>query len=164
MNHRSFIGTKIVLACCIAAITSHPTNAGRTLIHHDTEGLTPLNVADEWVAAKKPEVGGYVVFYPDGYMSYSPAAPFEEAYRPTDGMTFGLALEALKKGYRIMRKGWNGKGMWLALQVPDPHSKMTLPYIFIEYPDEHPAYPNGSRVPWLASQTDMLSDDWQILA
>lgn len=53
--------------------------------------------------------------------------------------------------------------MWLALQVPDAHSKMTLPYIYIEYPVGHPAYQNGSRVPWLASQTDALAEDWMVL-
>lgn len=75
-------------------------------------------------------------------------------------MNFGQALEALKAGKRVARAGWNGKGMWLVLQVPDANSKMTLPYIYIEYPAGHPAYPQGSRVPWLASQTDALADDW----
>ncbi len=75
----------------------------------------------------------------------------------------GWALTQLRAKYRVRRTGWNGKGMWLALQVPDEHSKMTLPYIYIEYPVGHPAYPNGSRVPWLASQTDILADDWEIL-
>lgn len=51
--------------------------------------------------------------------------------------------------------------MWLKLQTPDANSKMTLPYIYIEYPVGHPAYPNGSRVPWLPSQTDLLSKDWE---
>ncbi|NBZ96913.1 MAG: DUF2829 domain-containing protein [Proteobacteria bacterium] len=73
---------------------------------------------------------------------------------------FGVALNELKSGQKVARKGWNGKGMWLALQVPDANSKMTLPYIYIEYPEGHPAYPMGSRVPWLASQTDLLSEDW----
>jgi hypothetical protein len=41
---------------------------------------------------------------------------------------------------------------------------MTLPYIYIEYPKGHPAYPNGSRVPWLASQTDLLAEDWNYIA
>lgn len=77
--------------------------------------------------------------------------------------TFGDAIAALKQGKRVAREGWNGKGMWLALQVPDEHSKMTLPYIYIEYPEGHPAYPKGSRVPWLASQTDTLAEDWLIL-
>lgn len=78
-------------------------------------------------------------------------------------LTFGDALAALKQGKRVARDGWNGKNMWLALQEPDQHSKMTLPYIYIEYPEGHPAYPSGSRVPWLASQTDMLREDWVIL-
>lgn len=76
---------------------------------------------------------------------------------------FGIALEKLKDGAKVRRSGWNGKGMWLQLQVPDEHSKMTLPYIYIEYPVGHVAYPEGSRVPWLASQTDSLSEDWQIV-
>lgn len=79
-----------------------------------------------------------------------------------DKMSFGGALYALKDGYKVCRSGWNGKGMWLKLQFPDDHSKMTLPYIYIEYPVDHIAYPDGCRVPWLASQTDMLADDWSI--
>lgn len=83
--------------------------------------------------------------------------------RRTKMFGFGEALEQLKCGNRVQREGWNGKGMWLALQEPDANSKMTLPYIYIEYPVGHPAYPNGSRVPWLASQTDMLSEDWSVV-
>lgn len=79
-------------------------------------------------------------------------------------LKFGEMLEYLKQGERTYREGWNGKGMWLALQVPDANSKMTLPYIYIEYPKGHPAYPAGSRVPWLASQTDILSEDWLLVA
>lgn len=77
-------------------------------------------------------------------------------------MTFGQAIEALKAGERVTRLGWNGKGMWLALQVPDDHSKMTLPYIYLNYPEGSAAYPQGARVPWLASQTDMLAEDWAL--
>lgn len=73
----------------------------------------------------------------------------------------GWAILELQAGEKIRRAGWNGKGMWLKLQVPDAHSKMTLPYIYIEYPEGHAAYPNGSRVPWLASQTDILATDWE---
>lgn len=76
---------------------------------------------------------------------------------------FGWALDLLKSGEKVCRSGWNGKGMWLKLQVPDEHSKMTLPYIYIEYPVGHIAYPLGSRVPWLASQTDLLAEDWMVV-
>ncbi len=66
---------------------------------------------------------------------------------------FGWAIGHLKVGGRVCRVGWNGKGMWLELQVPDAHSKMTLPYIYMKTAD-------GNLVPWLASQTDILSEDW----
>jgi hypothetical protein len=70
-------------------------------------------------------------------------------------MTFSRALEALKDGKKVSRNGWNGKGMWLALQTPTELSKMTLPYLYMSTVD-------GKLVPWLASQTDMLAEDWQI--
>ena len=69
-------------------------------------------------------------------------------------MDFGSAIQLLKMKMRVGRSGWNGKGMWLELQVPDAHSKMTLPYIYMRTVQ-------GDLVPWLASQTDMLSEDWQ---
>lgn len=73
--------------------------------------------------------------------------------------TFGWALEKLKNGKKVAREGWNGKGLWLELQKPDAHSKMTLPYVYLNYP-EGDKYHDGCRVPWLASQTDMLEEDW----
>lgn len=69
---------------------------------------------------------------------------------------FGKALEALQSGRRVTRRGWNGKGMWIALQKPDAYSKMTAPYIYMKTAD-------GSLVPWLASQTDLLADDWEVI-
>jgi len=77
-------------------------------------------------------------------------------------MDFGDALRALKQGKRLSRTGWNGKGLWLELQVPDAGSKMTLPYVYLNYPDNAQNTP-GARVPWLASQTDMLAEDWGIV-
>ena len=106
---------------------------------------------------------GYAVKYADGYISWSPKDVFEEAYRVSEGdeqrLTFGDAIHFLKAGKRVARAGWNGKGLWLELQVPDAHSKMTLPYVFMSYPDNAQNTP-GARVPWLASQTDLLSEDW----
>lgn len=69
---------------------------------------------------------------------------------------FGWALSLLKDGKHLTRAGWNGKGMWLGLQVPDEHSKMGMPYIFI-------SLPCGKLMPWVASQTDLLSEDWEIV-
>lgn len=83
-------------------------------------------------------------------------------------MNFGQAIEALKQGSKCAREGWNGKGLTVELQVPDAHSKMTLPYIFMNYPstpasDTAPNNHINAKVPWLASQTDMLAEDWQIV-
>lgn len=77
-------------------------------------------------------------------------------------MDFGYALVNLKAGKRVARKGWNGKGLWLELQRPDTFSKMTLPYVYLNYPDDADNTP-GARVPWLASQTDMLCEDWVVV-
>ena len=74
-------------------------------------------------------------------------------------MNFEEALAVLKDGKKAARTGWNGKGMWVELQTPDTNSKMTLPYLFLNYPVDAQNTP-GARVPWLASQTDILADDW----
>jgi hypothetical protein len=75
-------------------------------------------------------------------------------YNATTGeFDFGIAIDALRGGRRVSRKGWNGKGMWLALQTPDDMSKMSLPYIFMRTAQ-------GDQVPWVASQTDILARDW----
>jgi len=77
-------------------------------------------------------------------------------------MNFGQAIEELKAGRKCHRKGWNGKGIFIELQRPDEHSKMTSPYISINTTglktDNEDAL--KSLVPWLASQTDMLAEDW----
>lgn len=83
-----------------------------------------------------------------------------------ENFDFERALNILKDGGKVQRAGWNGKGLWLELQRPDEHSKMTLPYIFMSYPstpasDTAPASHINARVPWLASQTDMLAEDWR---
>jgi len=73
-----------------------------------------------------------------------------------EGYDFGEAIKFLKEGRSVARAGRNGKGQWLELQTPDEHSKMKMPYIYISPVD-------GKLVPWLASQTDMLADDWTLV-
>ena len=78
---------------------------------------------------------------------------------------FGWAIQQLKAGKKVCREGWNGKGIFIQLQVPDKHSKMTSPYIYIDttgLETDNKAAPK-SLVPWLASQTDMLSGDWEVI-
>lgn len=78
---------------------------------------------------------------------------------------FGWALRCLKQGKAVARKGWNGKGIYIKLQTPDVNSKMTLPYVYIVTNGLVTVNPNAPKgtVPWLASQTDMLSDDWEVV-
>lgn len=72
-------------------------------------------------------------------------------------MDFGEALDLLKNDQFLTRAGWNGKGMWLHLQVPGAHSKMTRSYIYMSTVD-------GDLVPWVASQTDLLAEDWEVFS
>jgi Protein of unknown function (DUF2829) len=74
---------------------------------------------------------------------------------------FGRALSLMLAGIAVQRTGWHGSGLCLKAQVPDEHSKMTQPYIYMEYPADHETYP-GARVPWLCSITDFLSEDYVI--
>ena len=117
---------------------------------------------------------GYRVHYPDGYESWSPKGVFEEAYREIDGMNFGLAIEAAKKGAKITRRGWNGKGMWVVYRTgyPDgiPCNKNTAEAVGIPEGSLFKVRPylqmkcvDGSFQMWLASQSDILADDWEIV-
>ncbi len=69
---------------------------------------------------------------------------------------FEEALGCLKIGFRITRKEWVDPE-WVHYQRPDEHSKMTLPYIYIQTG-------LGDFVPWLPSQTDLLAEDWEVRA
>lgn len=124
---------------------------------------------------------GYMVIYEDGYVSWSPQDVFEEAYRPTDGMNFGLATEAMKKGCKVARAGWNGKGQWVvmmpALYLPpfncqEPGAKVndrTAKHIGEGTPlDSQPYFAlfNAQQKwqpGWVPSVLDCLSDDWMVV-
>lgn len=87
-------------------------------------------------------------------------------------MNFGQALEALKAGKRVARNGWNGKGMWLVLVRPDRTMSASTPSYVVTgmvADDGTPLEPlhwigmktaDDCFVPWLASQTDLLAEDW----
>lgn len=86
-------------------------------------------------------------------------------------MNFGKAIEALKQGNRVCREGWNGKGMFLFL-VPGSTFKVNRAPLLGIYPEgteiQYHSHidmktAQGYVVPWLASQSDMLSEDWQLV-
>ena len=131
-------------------------------------------------ANENPADEGYHVVCPDGYEHWCPKAQFEDAGRPVDGMTFGMATEAMKRGKKVTRRGWNGKGMFLwlkpAANIKAEWCKDEMLKGLVEA--------NGGEIiglgticmythdatgrkailtGWLASQSDMLSEDWAIV-
>ena len=112
---------------------------------------------------------GYKVVYPDGYESWSPKDVFEAAYRATDGMSFGLAIEAAKMGKKIARAGWNGKNQYVELghdfSYTAPGDIPVRPVQHLDIGSQALVFvgTRGRQVGWLASQSDMLADDWKIV-
>lgn len=110
----------------------------------------------------------------DRYPQYMSAAEFEKICRSTEDMNFGDALVALKQGKRVARKGWNGKNMSVAYQkgYPDgiPCNKNTAQAWGMEEGELFKCRPylqmrcaDGTFQMWLASQSDILADDWYIV-
>lgn len=180
-------------------------------------------------ANENPADAGYIVKYPDGYVSWCPKAQFENnafsdakdapfrsipdpdqllmllrifhderysncsgdekatrlvhAYyneyvgRPSGFLTFGMAIEAMKRGKKVARRGWNGKGMYVWVMpgstitncpnITDPHLKAISDanggtVVFVGSVRMKTA--TGEVLTgWLASQTDMLAEDWEVV-
>lgn len=157
MKMQTYIGTKIIEA--VPAIR---------------KGGNVYELTQPIPKSMDPEEEGYKVRYQDGYESFSPKAVFEAAYRPIDGMNFGLAVEAAKQGKKITRRGWNGKGMWViyrsgypkgipcnkntadAVGIPEGTLFKVRPYLQMKCADD-------TFQMWLASQSDILAEDWEIV-
>ena len=156
---------------------------GVKLIHAKPMTRAESNTFRGWElpADERGEDEGYLVEYLDGgqantkeyagYVSWSPKDVFERAYKSTEGLSFGLAVEAMRMGYKVTRAGWNGKGMWLYLVGADYYPAKTdaaksfygensmVPYrAYIAMKTV-----NNEVVPWVASQSDILESDWIIV-
>ena len=165
---KTYIGTKLINA---KPMTRAEYNAYRGWTLPADE-----NGADEGFLVEYLDGGQANDMRHVGYISWSPAGVFERAYRETSGMSFGLAIEALKQGHRVSRAGWNGKGMWLVL-VPGTngvHTTEGSPYMkagithcdILPHIDMWTVNAQGRRAMlpgWLASQTDMLAEDWVVV-
>ena len=174
---KQYIGTKLINAI---AMTRLEYNHLRGWALPADENGDDEGYLVEYQDGGKPNMAGYA-----GYVSWSPKEQFEKAYRPTDGLNFGLAIEALMQGHKVARAGWNGKGMFIWLKNGGIDGE---DYNFAD--GQWPAV-NGvslrlferhgfgvvTRMPclcmraaggetvegWLASQTDILASDWQIV-
>ena len=96
-----------------------------------------------------------------------------------ENKNFGEAIAAMKEGKRVARKGWNGKGMWLSLSGPVEGRKISADKFWSKHTARFAEEQGGSAevlpciimktaddkilMGWLASQSDMLSEDWVIL-
>lgn len=153
----------------------------------------PMTRGDAWgkhLLREKPtevnfDEAGYHVKYKDGYESWSPAEPFEEAYRQLNderkNMTFGDAIEVLKQGGAIRRTNWNGKGLFVIKQVPAHIESDIIPKMqslpqsakdlilkgkgFIDYTSQCLIYNEntGRADSWMPSIADVFADDWEIV-
>lgn len=161
---KRYIGTKVV--------TARPMNRAD---YNNYRGWTlPTNEdgTDE----------GYLVEYTDGgkpndsrhegYISWSPKEQFNNAYREINGMTFGLAVDALKKGEKLARSGWNGKGMFVFLVNGSTFNVTRAPLLGI-FPEgteinyrPHIDIKNvdGSISTWVPSIGDVMAEDWGIVS
>lgn len=145
-----------------------------------TRTYTGTKTVTAWPQSHEDGRAGYAVKYADGYTSWCPKDVFEASNTEAEHgcMTFGAAIEALRRGQRVARQGWNGKGMWLALScgetrdVPaqgfwSPHNRAyaeanggsakVLPSITMK------TATGEILMGWLASQTDMLAIDWTVV-
>lgn len=148
---KKYIGTKVVKA---EPMTRGEYNNYRGWIIPEDE-----NPADE----------GYLVKYPDNYESWSPKAVFESAYHCfDDGMSFGSAIKLMKMGFKLKRRGWNGKTQYIELAENISYKNTTGEIVNCE----HEAIGNkaiafigtsGVQMGWLASQADMLAEDWIVV-
>ena len=126
-------------------------------------------------SVSKRNVAGY-----EGYVSWLPEEAFEEIYeeiyeeiKPThDGFFFGQALRQLALGDCVQRYGWNGKGMHLFLVDGDAVNQAL--YNYLDDPDNtknntrvrdaiYMLTADNQLVPWVASQTDLLAEDWVVV-
>lgn len=161
----TFIGTKLILAT--------PMTRRDYILYRGWELPQDENGDDE----------GYLVEYVDGgdanhpahsgYISWSPKPVFDQSYQPSTAMSFGHAIEMMKREKAVARAGWNGKGMFLYL-VPAPaegypaQTGVAKAFFGEDTLVPYGAYiamktATGEVIPWLASQTDMLADDWTVV-
>lgn len=160
---QSFIGTKLINA---KPMTRLEYNEFRRW-----ELPTNENGADEGYLVEYVNGGQANTEAYKGYVSWSPKEVFDREYRQISSLTFGLAVEALKKGLKVARLSWNGKGMFLFL-VPGSTFRVSRPPLLGIYPEgtEINYCPHVDMktaddkvIPWSASQADVLAEDWMIV-
>jgi len=163
MENKTYYGTKKIIAM---AMTRQAYNDYRGWkLPPDEDGLDAGYLVEY--------VDGGQANHPDhaGYISWSPSSVFDAAYQASGEMNFGHAIQAMKDGHKVSRANWNGKKMFIFLTqgrtVPNTKDRSFAHFdgkevVLASHIDMKAA--DGSFVTgWLASQTDMLADDWMIV-
>jgi len=163
---KQYIGTKVINA---KPMTKGAYNFLRGWKQPDNEHSVEKGYLVEYLDSGKPCHPDF-----DNYISWSPKNVFEEAYKQSGEISFGDAITYLKLGNKVARKGWNGKGMYLSYKPGYPegvpinavYAKVHnckigdiikyMPYIEMKTA-------NNCFIPWLASHSDMLANDWEII-
>lgn len=166
---------KVVRAGKILATARNPNEDAVFL---DVDGVVNkwLSAPAGWLNKHNPDIGGYLVAYEDGYLSYSPAAAFEAGYSvyipeaeiDLNAADFSDALMWLKEGKRVQRAGWNGAGQWVEMCNPEG----TAVYSDFDRDTGYPIAPhfglkNAQGVfvlGWTPSTGDLMATDWQVVA
>lgn len=104
----------------------------------------------------------------DKYPQFMTAEEFEKSCRSAENMTFGDALVALKQGQRVARKGWNGKNQYVELACCISYVNSEMLIVNVDHKNignKALAFvgTSGVQMGWLASQADMLAEDWYIV-
>lgn len=167
LNLKKYIGTKVVKARPMNEIDAESIGyARKNSDHHEYRE-------------------GYHVQYtnPDGstYDSWSPKDVFENAYREVGTVNFGGAIDLLKAGLAVRRKGWNGKGLFIVKQVPSHITREIIPnmqslppsakVILMKRENPHIDYtnqmliinPDGRADSWVPSSSDIFANDWEVV-
>ncbi len=159
-----YIGTKIINAEPMTRATYNEFRGWK--LPADEDGADEGYLV-EYLDGGKPNVATHA-----GYVSWSPKEQFEAAYRATDGLSFGLAVEALKKGLKLSRTGWNGKGLFVFLVAGSTFIVNRAPLLGIYPAGTEINYrphidikgADGSISTWVPSIGDVMADDWNIVS
>jgi len=106
----------------------------------------------------------------EGYISWSPQDVFDNAYKASGEMSFGMAIEAAKRGHKVARSGWNGAGMFAYIVTSGsyPAKSEAIKGVFEGDMVHYSAYwalktaQNGVAT-WSPSGSDSLAEDWCIV-
>ena len=159
---KKFIGTKVIMAEPMTMVEAQKV-LGRK--------IKPTNFEED----------GYLVEYKGGYKSWSPKSVFEEAYREVGSVNFGGAINLLKDGLAVRRKGWNDNGLFIVKQVPAHITGDIIPNmqslpqsaknILMSRENPHIDYtnqmliinPDGRADSWVPSSSDVFAEDWEVV-